>query len=336
MVIPKNIMPGDTIGICAPSSGVVEPLKIKRLDSAIRNFNKLGYKIKESSSVRKDDSGQSNTPQIRAKEFMDLYLSDNISAIIAAAGGDFLVEILPYIDFESLKKSPKFVQGFSDVTALIFCITTICDIATIYGPNFGSFGMTPMYKDLQNSIKFLEGKDLIQTSFQKYQDGYTKLENNPSFEYDLNKNVNLINLTGQDIVDIQGRLIGGCLDVLLNIVGTRFDNVKTYIEKYKKDGFIWYLESCELTGEQIRRGLFELKESGWFKYVKGFVFGRYGIYSSVYNLDYYQIIKSCLNELNVPIIVDADIGHKPPQLTVINGLNAKIISKNSKAILYYL
>ena len=337
MKIPKSIKKMDTIGVCAPSSGIIDNFKLKRLNSAIKNFNELGYKIVESKSVRCDINGQSTDAKTRAKEFMDMYLSNNIDAIICAAGGDFLVEMLPYIDFNKIANSnAKWVQGFSDITGLIFSLTTMCDIATIYGPNFGMFGMIPMYKDLTNSIKFLEGKDFIQNSFEKYQDGYMSFENNERFEYNLNKNVEWTNLLGGANVQIEGRLIGGCLDVLLNIVGTKYDRVKEYIERYKYDGILWYLESCELTGEQIIRGLFELKEAGWFNYTKGFVFGRYGVYSSANGINYYDAIKRQLQDINVPIIADVDIGHKSPQLTIANGLKARISSKDGKGIVYYI
>ena len=339
MKIPEHIKKMNKIGVCAPSSGIVEIPKLKRLDEAIKNFNEIQYKIKESKSVRCDINGQSSDDKTRAKEFKDMYLSHDIDAIICAAGGDFLIEILPYIDFQKISNAkPKWVQGFSDITGLIFPITTICDIATIYGPNFGIFGMKPMYKDLKNSISFLEGKDLIQHSFEKYQNGYMSFEKNEGFQYNLDKKVEWKNLNSNinEQVQIEGRLIGGCLDVLLNIVGTKYDNVINYIEKYKNDGILWYLESCELTGEQIIRGLFELKEAGWFKYSKGFVFGRYGVYSSTNGIDYYDAIQRQLKNLNLPIIADVDIGHKSPQLTIVNGLKARIISKNGKGILYYI
>lgn len=337
MIYPKSIKAGDNIGVVAPSSGIVDELKIKRLDSAITNFNKRGYNIIESNNVRTDINGQSDIAGNRAKQFMDMYLNDNISCIIAACGGDFLIEMLPYINFEKISRSnPKWIQGFSDITGIIFPITTICDIATIYSENFGVYGMNQWHKSLENSLKILEGKDIIQNSFDMYQDGFGDLENNITFEYNLSKKTKWINLNGEDIIDIQGRLIGGCLDVLTTLVGTKYDNVSNYIEKYKDDKILWYLESCELTGEQIIRGLFQLKEAGWFKYASGFVFGRYGSYTSSNGIDYYDTIKRSLNKLNLPIIVDVDIGHKPPQLAIINGVKAKIVCKNSKGILYYI
>ncbi len=66
MRYPQSLKKGDTIGICAPSSGTVEPEKIEKLDKAMRQFKKMGYKVIETESVRKDEQGKSAKAPIRA------------------------------------------------------------------------------------------------------------------------------------------------------------------------------------------------------------------------------------------------------------------------------
>ena len=105
MRYPEKLKIGDTIGICAPSSGTVEPDKLEKLDKAIEQFKELGYKVIETASVRSDVQGRSAPGNIRAKEFMDLWEDDDVKLIIYAGGGDFLMEMLDYIDFSKLKKS---------------------------------------------------------------------------------------------------------------------------------------------------------------------------------------------------------------------------------------
>lgn len=118
--------------------------------------------------------------------------------------------------------------------------------------------------------------------------------------------------------------------MLLNLVGTRFDHTKEFIEKYKEEGIIWYLESFALDSESVTRGLWQLKEAGWFRYAKGFVFGRPMFFDHEYYIPYEEAVLSVLNELNVPIILDSDIGHKAPQMTIINGGYATVKSKGGK------
>lgn len=52
---------------------------------------------------------------------------------------------------------------------------------------------------------------------------------------------------------MEGRLLGGCLDCLVNLVGTGYDKVAAFVEKYKEDGIIWFLESCDLNVFSIAR-----------------------------------------------------------------------------------
>ena len=53
------------------------------------------------------------------------------------------------------------------------------------------------------------------------------------------------------------------MDVLLNLVGTRFDKTKEFVQKYKEDGILWYLESFSLDSDSLTRGLWQLKEAGF-------------------------------------------------------------------------
>lgn len=341
MIYPANLEKGFNIGVTATSSGNEDEVDFRRLDNAIKNFEGYGYPVITTPNVRRDDTkGRSSDAMTRAKELLDLIKDPNIRTIIAAGGGDYLVEMLPFVDFMVIKDNPKWVQGFSDTTGLTFTITTNLDIATIYSYNFGTFGMGNWHRSLSDNLHILEGNDIIQSSFDLYQDGYyeriTGLE-----EFVLEKEVEWTNIHPMGAnddsqgINIQGRILGGCLDVLLNLVGTRFDKTVEFIEKYKADGILWFLESYSLNSGSIVRGLWQLREAGWFKNARGFIFGRPAMYATEYDISYKEAIYSVLGELGLPIILDADIGHKPPQFTIINGSIAKIKSKNKKGTIIF-
>ena len=130
--------------------------------------------------------------------------------------------------------------------------------------------------------------------------------------------------------EIKGRMIGGCLDILSGLFGTRFDKTKEFIEKYKDDGILWYLENCEMSSEDIIRTLWKFKDNGWFKYANGFIFGRSATNRSRYNISFKEAITRILGDLNVPIIFDVDFGHVSPRMTIINGAICNVISKEGK------
>ena len=133
MNYPENLKIGDTIGICAPSSGIVKPHKILRLEPAIEQLKLMGYNVIETASVRKDEKGRSASAQKRAQEFMELLENDEVKLIIFASGGDFLCEMIDYLDFDKIKTlKPKWLQGFSDITGISFLFNTLLDIPTMY------------------------------------------------------------------------------------------------------------------------------------------------------------------------------------------------------------
>ena len=329
MIYPKFIKNNSTIGITAPSDGRTDKLDLIRLDNAYKKLQKLGYNIKETKSVRNSINGRSNDAKTRVLELEELYNDNNVDIIISARGGDFMMEILPYLNFNIIKNNPKWFCGFSDNTTLGFILPTKYDIASIYGDNINAFGMNTWHKSINNYLNILKGNIINQNSFNKYQNSYqeyiTGLES-----YNLDKKVSWINLTGQKEIKLEGRLIGGCLDVLLNLVGTKYDNVNKFINKYKGDGIVWFLESYDLSSEQLIRGLWQLKEAGWFKYTKGFIFGRTMTKITHTNTTYEEAIHLSLKDLKVPIVIDADFGHTNPRMTIINGCLTNIISKNGK------
>jgi muramoyltetrapeptide carboxypeptidase LdcA involved in peptidoglycan recycling len=190
--------------------------------------------------------------------------------------------------------------------------------------------MKHWHKSLVDNLKILEGCDVEQTSFDRYQDGFVEKITGYE-EFLLEKKVEWRNLypSGWDPdteLTIHGRALGGCLDCLLNLVGTRFDKTREFIQKYQKDKILWFLESYDLGSESLTRGLWQLKEAGWFEHAAGFIFGRPAMFHSDTGTTYEEAVLSVLGEFNLPLILEADIGHKPPQFTMMNGAIAGIRS----------
>ena len=334
MNYPKFIKEKDTIGISAPSDGVVEKEDLYRLDSAVKKFEDLSFNIKETNNVRKSIKGRSSSSKERAFELESLFKNKNISSIICVGGGDFLLEMLSEFDFNVVKNNPKWLQGYSDPTGLLFTITTNLDIATIYADNFKSFGMRNWHKSLKNNVEILKGNIIKQNSFDKYEkERVDRIIGDE--EYHLTENVYWENLTGEKQIKVTGRIIGGCIDILNDLFGTRFDKTKEFIEKYKTDGIIWYFDNCEFSSEQLTRTLWKFKDNGWFCYTKGIIFGRSMTEKSYYDISFKEAITTSLKDLNVPIIINADIGHISPRMTIINGAVATITSEKGKGTISF-
>lgn len=334
MIYPKFINEKSTIGVPAPSSGAGEKLYTNKFKNAEKRLNDLGYNLVLSNNLYKCKNMRSADKKNRASEINNMFENDSIDLILCASGGEFLVEILPYVNFDLLLKKPKFVCGFSDPTGLLYTITTKYDIATIYGQNFGSYGASEIYDSEEDFLKLLNGEKLEFVSYKLYEDEplkkVTGLE--PS---NLTKKVFWKTLDGNN-VNVKGRIIGGCFDIISELAGTKYDGIAKFNRKYKKDGVIWYFDNCEISMEEVVRVLWKMNELDYFKYAKAVIFGRFGVETSYL----YKSVKECLEdsiltELKIPIVYDADISHKDPCIPVINGSIASLNVENGKAKIRY-
>ena len=156
MIYPKFITKGSTLGIPAPSAGAWDKFKKAKFVNAKKNLEKCGFNIIQSENINTCEKYRSADAITRANEVNKMIENKDIDAIICATGGEFLVEILPYIDFNKIVENPKWVQGFSDPTGLLIPITTKYDIATIYGNNYSSYGTEHMGKSAQDSLKYFK------------------------------------------------------------------------------------------------------------------------------------------------------------------------------------
>ena len=335
MIYPEFIKKDNTIGVCAPSSGITREEKVEQFNCALDKFREHGYSVLETLHVRTNINGVSCDAKTRAEELESLYENEEVKAIICATGGEFLVEMLSYFDFSCVQKSVKWLQGYSDPTGLLFVITTGYEIATIYGNNFSGFGMNSWHKSLENNLDILEGNLVLQESFPLYESGNANtIKENDG--YILDTPVIWKNLRGEENITFSGRMIGGCIDILTDLFGTRFDHVKEFITKYKDDGIVWYFDNCELSCEDIVRTLWKFKDNGWFLYCKGIVFGRTCSSSAYLGLTLEDAINRVLGNSDIPIIIDADLGHIPPRMTIINGAYVTVTSKKGKGTMEFL
>lgn len=318
MIYPAFLEEKSRIGVTAPSDGNSDEIDYVRLNAAVSNLRKRSYQVEETRDVRTSEKGRSADAKTRAEEFLSLWNQEDMRLIISAKGGDYLMEILPFLDFDEMKKHPVWFQGYSDNTGLTFLITTLCDIASIYGNNFNDFGMETWHPSLSQNELIWKGEPVEQKSFayceNQFHDRITGLEGYHQDEKVCWRQP----FSKQEEVTMRGRLLGGCLDVLLNLCGTRYDKVKEFVNEYQNDGILWFLESFALGSEELARGLWQLREAGWFQNANGFVFGRPCFFHSDTDTSYEEAVVSILGT-EKPILFQADIGHRGPRFAVVNG-----------------
>ncbi len=130
-------------------------------------------------------------------------------------------------------------------------------------------------------------------------------------------------ISGQS-VSMKGLLLGGCLDILENLSGTKYAPVREFLKT--QGPVIWAIEACDLSVMAIRRTLWHLRAQGWFDTAAGFLIGRplAAFRQEFGGVDAYNAVTGPLAGLSVPIIMDAEIGHISPMLPLVIGSHAEI------------
>ncbi len=339
MKYPDHLNKKGTIGFVAPSFGcAISPYR-EGFQNAVSKWEKEGYKTDLGPNCYASQGiGISNTPQKCGEELTDYYLNKKNDVLISCGGGELMCEILEYVDFEAIKTAePKWYMGYSDNTNMTFLLTTLCDTASIYGPCAAAFGMEPWHPSLYDAMALLKGEKRIICSYDKWEREGIKDEEHPLAPYQCTEDLKLKiyrqdgQPMGQSGIAMKGRLIGGCMDCLVNLLGTKFDQVKEFTEKYKEDGFIWFLEACDLNVFGIRRAMWQMEQAGWFRYVKGFIFGRPLCHGQeMMGLDQYEAVLPTVRKHKVPVVMDADIGHLPPMMPLVCGSIAQVNAEENQ------
>ena len=327
---PKPLQSGDTIAITAPSSGV-SPEFNTRLDLSIQVLKERGYKVIEGRYVRTQYKNTSADKFLRAQELTEFLSNPEINAIMPPWGGELAMELLELIDFEALKQiPPKWISGFSDLSTLHVPLTTISGWATLHAPNLMELGAKEIDITTEKIWSILESPQ--HSEIEQYSSDYFQLIGSdwtiePNARLNLTQPTHWKRLDGSNSsIQFSGRLIGGCLETISRLAGTPFANIPQFCERYKNEDIILYFENSELQPCELTRTLISLKIQGWFKQLSGIMIGRSAAseVNDPNKLNYVDALKKGLSDLTIPIIYDADIGHMPPQISLVNGALATV------------
>jgi muramoyltetrapeptide carboxypeptidase LdcA involved in peptidoglycan recycling len=296
MRYPRFLKEKGTIGLIAPSFGCgTEPYKTA-FENAQRKWKEQGFLLDIGPNCYAQKGvGISNTPEKCGKELTEYYLRKENDCLISCGGGELMCEILNYVDFDRVAEAePKWYMGYSDNTNMTFLLATLCDTASIYGPCAAAFGMEPWHPAVSDAFSLLKGEKLTFESYGMWEKESLKDEAHPLVPYHCTQPLeirmfapgNAGGFLETEEMEMEGRLLGGCMDCLVNFPGTKFDKVIPFAERYGEDGILWFLEACDLNVFAIRRAMWQMENAGWFRYVKGFVIGRPLNGETMMNLDH--------------------------------------------------
>jgi muramoyltetrapeptide carboxypeptidase len=300
-VWPKRLAAGDTVGIVAPASATFQSVDVT---VARESLEALGLKVKIGEHVLSRHGYLSGTDKERAADINRFFKDDSVGAVLPIRGGWGSSRVLPHLDFDEIRRNPKVVLGYSDITALHLAIHAKTGLVTFHGPN-GMGRWDAWSVDYVRRVLF----SAEAVTFE-----------NPKALTDRNSLTQTENRV-QTITSgtARGRLIGGNLTVMTAIVGS------PYVPS--TDGAILFLEDVGEDLYRIDRMFTQLKLAGMLDRIRGFVFGtcaECGPGEGFGSLTLEEIFVDHIKPLRVPAWFGAMIGHQTPQWTLPVGADVEI------------
>ncbi|MGD0791771.1 MAG: LD-carboxypeptidase [Terriglobales bacterium] len=292
---PRALRPGDKVGIVAPASNVNRQM----LEAGCDGLRRAGYEPFYFESILERDLYFAGSAERRARELEDMFLRDDIRAIVCARGG-YGSNYLPLtLDPRKIIPHPKILVGYSDITTLVCCMADSANFVTFHGPM------------VTKDFAVADGVDL--ESWQNALGG--------AAEWRIAEGSGARPLLpGQ----AEGILYGGCLSMLVASLGTQHE--------IRTAGTILFLEDVAAKPYQIDRMLMQLKLAGKLKDVRGMVFGEMLDCRQSPDQDYTleEVILRIADNLRIPVAFGLRSGHvSRANITLPIGVRARLTVEGS-------
>lgn len=298
---PRRLAAGDTVGLVAPANATFQTVD---LQVAIESLEALGFKVLVGGHLLDRHGYLAGQDRDRAADINRFFADPSVRAVLPIRGGWGSSRLLSYLDFDAIRRNPKVVLGYSDITALLLGIHAKTGLVTFHGPN--GMGRWDAF-----SVDFFK-RVLMQGEAILFQNPHQLSDRNALTQTD---NRTMTITAGK----ARGRLLGGNLTVLTTIVGS------PYLPAW--DGAIFF---CEDVGEnyyRIDRMLTQLKLAGVLSRIAGFVFGtcsECGPGDNAFGaLTLEEIFADHIKPLGIPAWSGAMIGHGMPQWTLAQGIDVE-------------
>jgi len=329
---PKSLKVGDTIGLISPSAPLAG-LVPHRTQKGIQELERFGFKVKIGKNALKVTGHTAGTPQERAEDINSFFADKEVKAIFSFIGGNHSNQILKYLDFGLIKKNSKIFLGYSDATILHFALYTKANLVTFYGPAvLTQFAENPKiisYTERYFKKALMTNRPIgkIQPSSQwtdEILDWFEKADLKRPRKMKKNKGWKWLR-RGK----AEGKILGGCITSMLHLRGTE------YWPDFSNSVLFW--ETPE-SGDDFTKGekvenidsyLTDLELSGTFKNIKGMIVGRFFGYSEQQKKEIIKIIQKGTADYEFPILLNTDIGHSDPMITIPLGVQVSIDSSKN-------
>ncbi len=297
LIAPPFLKKGDKVAVVALAS----KLNLADIQSAINLMHEnWGVEVIVGESVSAAYYDFAGTDEIRLRDFQQQLDNQEIKAVFSARGGYGSSRIIDAVDFTKFKKNPKWVIGFSDITA-VHGQLQVLGFQSLHAPMPKTFMRD--YDSVQKLEAFLFGRKIDYTI--------------PS------KEINRIGVGA-------GQLVGGNLCIFAHLIGSK--------SEVDTDGKILFIEDISEYLYNIDRMMVQLKRAGKLKNLAGLIVGDFSDVKEndePFGKTFYEIIAEHTTEYNYPICYDFPVGHEAKNWTIPCGRVASLSVDNEKVVLEF-
>jgi len=288
---------GDTVGVVATSAAVERTY----LERGVGALVAMGYRVKVSEHALDRAGILAGRDQDRARELNAFFADSSVKAIFGARGGYGCGRLLPLIDFAAIERAPKIFMGFSDATFLLNAMVERAGTVAFHGP--------------------MVAMDFAHALTPRSIDHLTRLLSGETRQFELEAREALRPGTSE------GELIGGCLSVLVAMIGTPFAP--------KFDGRILFLEDTGEKAYRVDRMLVQLRQAGVFERVAGIVFGAIRPIegNEAERVRIAEFVAEQTTGLEVPVLVGIEAGHGTENMTLPFGVRVRLESAERRLVI---
>ena len=274
-VMPKPLKTGDTIAVISPSS-VPDSATVAKGCATLRSW---GYVPVVGAHALSSYHGFAGTADERATDLLWALRNPSIKAIICSRGGDGAVQVLQRIPLKEFRNHPKWIMGFSDVTAL-----HSAEVAA---------GVMSVHCSMCDGIAMRGERDSVNMILRKLLQGDLPTYQAPAHP---------LNQQGEST----GILVGGNFSVFCGLAGSEYDFLNRADE-----GLILFIEDTDESMTKVDRMLHQLEIRGVLSKLNGIIVGHFSKYKSPENgfADMYEMLHEYLQHYQIPVCYDFPVGH---------------------------
>lgn len=276
-----RLQPNQTVGIIAPAS----PVNKSEISEGVKLIKSFPLKIKQGEHIFNRMNYLAGSDNDRISDLHQMFSDPEIKAIFCARGGYGSARLLDKIDFELIRKNPKLIVGFSDLTALLLAIYNKSGLITIHGPTLS---------DLSKNINWEHLSRLITTVYK------------PHIFFTQGKEINKGNA--------RGILLGGNLSTICSLLYTPF------LPSFK--GVILFLEEKGESPYKLDRMLTQLLLSGLLDHLSALIIGQIVDCGEKEIIN--SILQERLGRLSIPVVTGLPVGHGNENMSLPLGLPASL------------